>query len=226
MIQEALTDSTQHYLKAIYDLTVDGNPASTSALAKQLNVKPASVTGMLQRLAATKLPLLVYRKHRGVVLTAHGQRAALEFIRHHRLLETYLQQTLGYGWDEVHAEADRLEHAISEDFEKRIDSTLGRPVRDPHGEPIPTCDLSMPVMADTPLSKLRAGQSAALRRFRPSSPELLRYLDELGLLPGTSIEILDYSALDHNLRLRIHGKNEIITLGFEITHQIFVELFE
>jgi DtxR family Mn-dependent transcriptional regulator len=224
MIQEVLTDSNQHYLKAIYDLTVDGDPASTSSLAEQLNVKPASVTGMLQRLAATKPPLLVYRKHRGVVLTAHGQRAALEFIRHHRLLETYLQQTLGYSWDEVHAEADRLEHAISEDFERRIDSTLGSPARDPHGEPIPTRDLSMPVIADTPLSELRAGQSAALRRFRPNSPELLRHLDELGLLPGTRIEILDYSALDHNLRLRIHGQDEKITLGFEITHQIFVEV--
>jgi DtxR family Mn-dependent transcriptional regulator len=224
MIQNNLTDSIQDYLKAIYGLTIDGSPASTSALAEYLNVKPASVTGMLQRLAAAKTPLLTYRKHRGVVLTPEGQRAALEVIRHHRLLETYLQQTLGYTWDEVHDEADRLEHVISEDLEKRIDSTLGNPARDPHGEPIPTRDLSMPVTADTPLNDLRAGQSATLRRVRPSSPELLRYLDELGLLPGTRIEILDYSALDHNLRLRIHGKDETIVLGFEITSQIFVEV--
>jgi DtxR family Mn-dependent transcriptional regulator len=224
MIQNTLTDSIQDYLKAIYGLTIDGSPASTSALAEYLNVKPASVTGMLQRLAAAKTPLLTYRKHRGVVLTPEGQRAALEVIRHHRLLETYLQQTLGYTWDEVHDEADRLEHVISEDLEKRIDSTLGNPARDPHGEPIPTRDLSMPVTADTPLNDLRAGQSATLRRVRPISPELLRYLDELGLLPGTRIEILDYSALDHNLRLRIHGKDETIVLGFEITSQIFVEV--
>ena len=224
MIQNTLTDSIQDYLKAIYGLTIDGSPASTSALAEYLNVKPASVTGMLQRLAAAKTPLLTYRKHRGVVLTPEGQRAALEVIRHHRLLETYLQQTLGYTWDEVHDEADRLEHVISEDLEKRIDSTLGNPARDPHGEPIPTRDLSMPVTADTPLNDLRASQSATLRRVRPSSPELLRYLDELGLLPGTRIEILDYSALDHNLRLRIHGQDETIVLGFEITSQIFVEV--
>jgi len=139
-----LSISTQDYLKTIYDLTRAGKPAATTALASRLGIAPASVTGMLQHLAADRPALIDYRKHHGVTLTAAGERAALEVIRHHRLLETYLVEILGYTPDEVHEEACRLEHVISEQFEARIADLLGHPTRDPHGEPIPDANLILP----------------------------------------------------------------------------------
>src|SRR5690349_2391225 len=145
---EPLTQNIQDYLKAIYNLAKSDGSASTTALAARLGVAAPSVTGMIQKLASSTPPLVVYRKHQGVTLTPEGERAALEVIRHHRLIETYLVENLGYGWDEVHAEADRLEHAISENLEARIAAALGNPVRDPHGEPIPTVELVMPIDAD------------------------------------------------------------------------------
>jgi DtxR family Mn-dependent transcriptional regulator len=134
-MSEPLTQSIQDYLKHIYELSEDGRAASTNELAARLNIAPASVTGMLQKLAAAKPPLVVYKKHQGVTLTKAGARAALEVIRHHRLLETYLVNALGYAWDEVHEEACCLEHVISEDFETRIATALGNPTRDPHAAP-------------------------------------------------------------------------------------------
>lgn len=139
-----LSSTTQDYLKVIFDLTAGGEPASTTALAARLGVAPASVTGMIQRLATGRPALIRYRKHHGVTLTPSGERAALEIIRHHRLLETYLVEILGYAPDRVHEEACRLEHVISEQFEASIDTVLGHPTRDPHGEPIPTRDLRLP----------------------------------------------------------------------------------
>jgi Mn-dependent DtxR family transcriptional regulator len=136
-MEQSLTHSVQDYLKQIYELTEGGENASTTALAARLKVTPASVTGMVQKLSSAVPPLVEYQKHQGVTLTSDGTRAALEVIRHHRLLETWLVQTLGYAWDEVHEEAERLEHAISEDLERRIAAALGNPLRDPHGEPIP-----------------------------------------------------------------------------------------
>src|SRR3989337_802919 len=140
-MEQTLTISTQDYLKNIYELTESGESASTNALAQKLNIKPASVTGMVQKLASAKPALVEYQKHQGVTLTKEGKKAALEVIRHHRLLEAWLVQTLGYSWDEVHSEAERLEHVISEQFEARIATALGNPVRGPHGELIPTAEL-------------------------------------------------------------------------------------
>lgn len=125
----SLTDSIQDYLKVIYELTEDGEAASTTAIATRLHIAPASVTGMMQKLASTKPALVEYRKHQGVILTTAGKRAALEVIRHHRLIEAWLVQTLGYSWDEVHNEAEKLEHVISEEFEERIASAMGYPAR-------------------------------------------------------------------------------------------------
>src|SRR5919106_4413037 len=172
-MEQTLTISTQDYLKNIYELTESGESASTNALAKKLNIKPASVTGMVQKLASAKPALVEYQKHQGVRLTREGKRAALEVIRHHRLLEAWLVQTLGYSWDEVHEEAEHLEHVISEDFERRIAAAMGHPIRDPHGEPIPTADLKMPLDDSTPLSSLRPGQIAAIQRVKASDAELL-----------------------------------------------------
>lgn len=173
---EELTNSIQDYLKAIYDLTRHGAPASTNALASRLGVEPASVTGMMQKLAASHPALVEYKKHHGVKLTAAGRRAALEVIRHHRLLEAWLVKALGYSWTDVHLEAEKLEHVISEDFEERIAAALGNPVRDPHGEPIPSSDLIMPSDRSVPLESLEAGQRAVVRRVDAHDSALLRHL--------------------------------------------------
>jgi DtxR family Mn-dependent transcriptional regulator len=139
-MSESLTDSIQDYLKIIYELTVSGEAASTTALAERLGIAPGSVTGMLQKLSSVRPALVSYQKYQGVTLTDAGRRAALKVIRHHRLIEAWLVQSLGYAWDEVHNEAERLEHVISEDFEMRIAAALGHPQRDPHGEPIPSVE--------------------------------------------------------------------------------------
>src|SRR5512134_3051500 len=192
-MEQTLTISIQDYLKNIYELTENGESASTNALAKKLNISAPSVTGMVQKLASAKPALVEYQKHQGVTLTKEGKKAALEVIRHHRLLEAWLVQTLGYSWDEVHEEAERLEHVISEDFEQRIAAAMGHPVRDPHGELIPTADLKMPSDDLIPLAALRQGQTATIQRVQGSDAELLRYLNGLGLVPGTQIEVKDYS---------------------------------
>ena len=205
-MEQSLTISIQDYLKNIYELTENGEAASTNALARKLNISAPSVTGMVQRLASAKPPLVEYQKHQGVTLTREGKKAALEVIRHHRLLEAWLVQTLHYSWDEVHEEAERLEHVISEDFERRIAAAMGHPVRDPHGEPIPTADLKMPLDASMPLSALRPNQIAKIQRIKSPDPELLRYLEGLGLVPGAQIEVKDYSPFDHNLTVKVGRK--------------------
>jgi DtxR family Mn-dependent transcriptional regulator len=217
----ALTISIQDYLKNIYELTENGENATTNALAKKLNIKPASVTGMVQKLASSKPALVEYHKHQGVTLTREGRRAALEVIRHHRLLEAWLVRTLGYSWDEVHEEAERLEHVISEDFESRIAAAMGHPIRDPHGELIPTADLTMPEDESTPLSALRPKQTGTVQAVKSPETALLRHLEGLGLIPGAQIEVLDYSPFDHNLTIKVGRKSSV--LGFNITSRILIE---
>lgn len=219
---ETLTRSTQDYLKHIYELTETGQPASTNDLAHELNVKPASVTGMIQKLASEKPALVEYQKHQGVTLTSAGRKAALEVIRHHRLLETWLVQTLGYSWDEVHEEAERLEHVISEDFEHRIAAALGHPTRDPHGELIPTADLKMPNEHSKQLSALRPHASAKIKRVDAQDPDLLRHLESLGLTPGVQVEVTAFSEFDNNLTVKVGRKSNV--LGLNITTKIFVEI--
>ncbi len=221
---ELLTDSIQDYLKAIYDLTQSGEAASTNALAARLGVEPASVTGMVQKLAAARPPLVTYRKHHGVKLTAAGTRAALEVIRHHRLLETWLVKSLGYSWDEVHTEAERLEHVISEEFEERIAAALGYPARDPHGEPIPSSDLVMPSDGSVPLASLEKGQRGIVRRVHAHDLELLRHLEELKLIPGASVDVLEVHPFDQVMQLRVRGAKQAVVLGPPIPSRVFVEL--
>jgi DtxR family transcriptional regulator, Mn-dependent transcriptional regulator len=220
-MEHPLTVSTQDYLKHIYELTEGGGSASTNALSERLNVKPASVTNMVQKLASAKPALVEYQKHQGVTLTGQGKKAALEVIRHHRLLEAWLVQTLGYSWDEVHEEAERLEHVISEDFERRIAAAMGHPLRDPHGELIPTADLRMPADASTPLSALRPHQKAKIQSVRNADDNLLRYLESQGLVPGAQIEILAYSPFDHNLTVK-SGKSTNV-FGLNVTSKIYIE---
>jgi DtxR family transcriptional regulator, Mn-dependent transcriptional regulator len=220
MMAQELSISIQDYLKNIYELTENGESASTTALAKKLNVSAPSVTGMIQKLASADPALVEYQKHQGVTLTREGKKVALEVIRHHRLLEAWLVQTLGYSWDEVHEEAEKLEHVISEDFEGRIAAAMGHPGRDPHGELIPTADLKMPSDDSTPLSVLRPGQSAIVQSVKAADSDLLRYLSGLGLVPGTEIEVREYSPFDHNLTVKVGRK--IIVLGISITRKIHV----
>lgn len=220
-MKKKITISTQDYLKHIYELTENGESASTNALAQKMNISAPSVTGMIQKLASEKPALVEYQKHQGVTLTREGRKAALEVIRHHRLLEAWLVQTLGYSWDEVHEEAERLEHVISEDFERRIAAAMGNPTRDPHGEPIPSADLKMPADNTTPLSSLRPTQSAKIRRVDARDPDLLRHLDSLGFTPGTRIEIIEYSNFDNNLTIKVGKRVSIV--GLKITSKIFVE---
>jgi DtxR family Mn-dependent transcriptional regulator len=217
------TTSIQDYLKTIFELTRNAETASTTALAARLGIAPASVTGMVQKLAAANPPLVHYRKHQGVTLTANGERSALEVIRHHRLIETYLVQILGYGWDTVHEEACRLEHVISEEFEAKIAAALGNPQRDPHGELIPDAELHLPVDTSTSLSALRAGQSAIILRVRSDEPAFLRHIAEIGLLPGANLSIKSYSIFDQNLELQI-GYQATRVIGPAISNRIFVEI--
>ncbi len=224
MMRDHLTHAIEDYLKAIYDLTATHGRASTTQIAQVLDVTPASVTGMLKKLAATKPPLVEYRKHRGVILTPQGEKVALEIIRHHRLLELFLHETLGYPWDEVDAEADRLEHVISEEFEERIAQALGDPALDPHGDPIPTRDLRLPPHATTRLRDLKPGQQAVVERVRDTDPDLLRYLYDMGLVPGARLTILDFSPFDNNLTLQVEAQEERVVLGPRVSRQIFVEM--
>lgn len=223
-MRENLTRVVEDYLKTIYELTCSDKRATTNQIAQKMGVTPASVTNMIQKLAEANPPLLDYRKHHGVQLTPDGEKVALEIIRHHRLLEMFLHETLGYSWDEVHEEADRLEHVISEEMEERIAISLGNPQHDPHGDPIPSRDLQMPQSSGITLSLLRPPQKAQVKRVSDRDPDLLRYLSERGIEPAAEIEILDYSPFDNNLKVLVFGKNEPVVLGSIITSLIIVEI--
>ncbi len=223
-MRENITHAIEDYLKTIYELTRDEGRATTNQIAERMEVKPASVSGMIKRLVANEPPLVKYRKHHGVILTLAGEQVALEIIRHHRLLEMFLHETLGYSWDQVHDEADRLEHVISENFEEAIARSLGEPVRDPHGEPIPTRELHVPDETAISLSDLRSGQQATVQRVEDDDPDLLRYLQTVGLMPEVRLKVLDYSPFDGNLSLEITGGENPVVLGPRVTRQVYVEI--
>ncbi|MGH2773634.1 MAG: metal-dependent transcriptional regulator [Actinomycetota bacterium] len=178
-------NTIQDYLKTIYSIAESGRPATTSAIAERLGVSPATVTAMVKRLSASGE--LLYRRYRGVELTDKGLALALEVIRHHRLLEEYLHRQLGIPWDRVHEEAEVLEHAISEEVEDRMAAVLGHPTHDPHGDPIPPKSGPHRAVRHAALSELEG--PATVRRVSDRDPEALRYLEKLGLRPGTSITI-------------------------------------
>jgi DtxR family Mn-dependent transcriptional regulator len=201
-------DAIQDYAKEIYKLEIESGRATTSALAERLGVAPASVTGMLKRLAA--LRLVAYEPYRGVTLTPTGTRLALEVIRHHRLLERYLVDTLGLSLDLVHAEADRLEHALSEDLEAVIDESLGFPTHDPHGDPIPDAALRVAPTALKQLTQLRPGDAATIRRVPDGDAEVLRYLAELRLLPGEHVLLHTAAPFDGPLTVEVGGASHAI----------------
>lgn len=178
----------EDYLKAIFTLEGEGARATTQILAEAMDVAPASVTNMLKRLSEAEL--VAYAKYQGVELTDSGRRVAAEIVRHHRLLELYLTQALGFSWDEVHAEAERLEHFISEELEARIDAELGFPSHDPHGEPIPTLEGHLPRPEDHRLVDQPTGLRLEVVRVRDEDPGALRGLADAGIFPGVTVEVV------------------------------------
>lgn len=183
-----LSDALQDYLREIYKLQAEGPRVKTTTLARRMGVKPPSATAIVKKLAARGL--VDHQPYRGVRLTPHGEHLALEILRHHRLLELYLAQTLELGLDAVHAEADRLEHVLSETLEERIDEALGSPTEDPHGDPIPDSALRMLPPRTRRLTELRPGDRATVQRIPDGDGEVLRYLAELGLVPGRQVELI------------------------------------
>lgn len=200
-VKPKLSAAMEDYLKAIFQLQDEGEGASTVALAARLGVAAPSVTSMLKRLH--ELGLILHTPYRGVELTPAGHRVALEVVRHHRLLELYLTEFLDVPWDQVHREAERLEHVLSEDLEERIAAKLGQPTRDPHGDPIPSPSLSLSAPADVPLSSLEVGQQASVIRVPSRDPALLRYLGTLGLVPGTPVVLETATPFRDVLTLRV-----------------------
>jgi DtxR family Mn-dependent transcriptional regulator len=181
--------SVEDYLKAIYVLEHEERArVSTSAVADRLGVSAPAATTMLKKLASEGL--VRHERYRGVDLTAAGRRAAVEMIRHHRLIEQYLAQRLGVAIDEVHEEAEQLEHALSEELEARIDQDLGFPTHDPHGDPIPGADLTIAEAPMRSLAELEQGEQATVQRVPDRDRELLRYLSSIGILPGQTVKVL------------------------------------
>lgn len=200
------TEAVDDYLKAILELSgPDEQRVSSNALAGHLEIRAASVTGMLQKLASQRPSFVKYEKHHGVLLTEAGKRRALEVLRHHRLLERFLHDVLDFSWDEVHDEAERLEHYISERLEDRIAAKLGDPDVDPHGHVIPEKDGALPVREEVVLSKWPCGVPAVISSVSDRDPTALREMKRLGLTPGTGL-ILDPGARRASLLVRIGGK--------------------
>ena len=199
----------EDYLKTIYSLAEEESPVSTSRIAAARNVKPASVTGMLQRLE--QLQLVNYEKHYGVTLTETGHKIALEVIRHHRLIELYLIEALGFSWDEVHEQADILEHVISEKLEERIAAALGYPTFDPHGDPIPNKEGQIAQTDARPLISIPPTQPVRISRIlQDDNSERLRYLADLGLTPGAEIEVVAIDPLNGLITFRLNEEERVI----------------
>ena len=203
-----ITQAMEDYLKGAYRLRDEGGPVSTQRLAEELGISGPSVTNMVKRLH--EFGLLRHTRYHGVELTETGEKIALEVIRHHRLLELYLVESLGYPWDAVHDEAERLEHHVSEEMEARIDSALGFPSRDPHGDPIPSLSGTVTDLPTARLLDLPPGATATVARVSDRDPEQLRYLGQLGLYPGAAVTLLDRLPFDGPLRIRVADAEHLI----------------
>jgi DtxR family Mn-dependent transcriptional regulator len=217
-----LSSIGEDYLKAIYYLEEEAAPVATSALAERLGVAQPSVTDMLHKRAQNRPQLVNYKLRHGVTLTPAGKKIALEVIRHHRLIELYLTEELNYDWDEVHAEAERLEHVISEEFEDKIAERLGRPALDPHGDPIPAKDGSVAPSPHLTLGDLEAGQAAIVTRVRDDDPAVLRYLTELGISLRTRILVESRTPFDGLVQVTVGDRSHV--LSQTVTDRIFVEI--
>ncbi len=213
------SQAVEDYVKAIFKLQSAHEKVSTNDLARKLRATPAAASKMMKHLADLRLIELV--PYQGARLTDAGEKVALEIIRHHRLLEVYLHQALGYGWDEVDAEAEKLEHHISEEFEARIDALLDYPVVDPHGDPIPRRDGTMPPAPGKPLHDFNTGDRLVIRRVNDSDPDVLRYLAKLGMRLQVELEVTDKQPFNGPLAVRV-GESEH-AIGRELAGHVFVE---
>jgi DtxR family Mn-dependent transcriptional regulator len=210
--QESLTRSVEDYLKVIYQLSRNGQPATTSDIAQHLDLTAPSVSGMIKRLSEQRL--LEHVPYKGVALTAEGRRAALRMLRRHRLIEAYLVAFLGYAWDTVHEEAERLEHAVSDALIERMAAALDNPRYDPHGDPIPDADLSISELVYTPLCEIPPGELAEVRRVDTSQAERLRYIASFGLMPGTVVRVIDRQPFQGPITIEVGERRHVI--GHEI----------
>ena len=216
---QKLSSAIEDYLKAIYVLQQQGAQVGTVQLAEHLSVKPASVSGMLKKLS--ELHLVDHTPYYGVVLTPAGEKIALETLRHHRLIELYLVEALGYTWDEVHEDAETLEHVISEKLEARIAERLGHPTHDPHGDPIPSLDGSLPPQNSLSLASLPAGASGTILSVMVQAADRLRYLASLGLVLGASVTVLTREPFDGPLTVEVGDTRQVLDARLAAT--IFVE---
>jgi len=231
------TKAVEDFLKQVYLLEQQIAPVPTTLLAEALNIAAPSVTDMIKRLSGAaddkekkegKKPeaippqLLIYTPYQGVQLTDLGKRIALEMVRHHRLLELYLTQKLGYAWDEVHEEADRLEHHISERLEARIDDALGNPQIDPHGDPIPALDGTISTQTLILLSDMSLSRPCEVSRIIDQTPEVLRYFADLGLVIGVAVTLHERAPLNDTLRIQIGGGDERVTISTQVARKVLV----
>lgn len=198
-----ISDAVGDYLKAIHALSRAG-PASTNAIAQALGFTPASVSGMLGKLA--EAGLVEHRRYRGATLTAQGRREAMRLIRRHRLVETFMIARLGYGWEEVHEEAEAIEHAISDRFAERLAELLDHPTHDPHGDPIPRPDGSLPETPNVALTELESGATLQVARLLTQDAGVLSRLEELGVQPGAKLHVQDAEPEGETVHVRIGGR--------------------
>jgi DtxR family Mn-dependent transcriptional regulator len=213
------TPAVEDYLKAIYKASPGEGAASTSVVAETLGVSAASVSGMLRRLAGQGL--IEYERYHGARLTREGRAAALRTIRRHRILEAFLVEVLGYSWDSVHEEAERLEHAASDELVDRMAAALGDPAEDPHGAPIPESGVEFSEHRWPALSDLDVGERGVVRRVADESPEALRYLGELELRPGARVRVVDRAPLGGPITVRVGGEERV--LGREMCDSVRVQ---
>lgn len=213
-----ISAAMQDYLKAIYRLQQGEDRVTTLNLAAELGLSGPSVTNMIKRLA--DLSFVQHNRYHGVRLTPSGERVALEVVRHHRLLELYLAEAMGFDWDKVHEEAERLEHHVSSEFESRMDELLGHPEFDPHGDPIPSRRGDLPPTSWVLLSELPAGSRAILRRVSDRDSEHLRHLAEINLLPGALVEVTDQGNADETFSIRVANRRHAIPIHLAASMQV------
>ncbi len=219
---EIFSEAIEDFLKAVYLLQQEQDRVQTSALAEALNITAPSTTEMAKKLA--KANLVVHEPYRGIRLTAAGERVALEIVRNHRLLELFLVRALGYTWDEVHEEAERLEHAVSERLIHRIAEYLGNPRYDPHGDPIPGPEGELTRRELTPLSQWPQGEKGVVARLRDQAPEMLRYLAEKGLVIGAEVEVIKADPFDGPLALLVEETRQVI--GANVAQYVLVSALD
>ncbi|AOY73857.1 metal-dependent transcriptional regulator (plasmid) [Arthrobacter sp. TES] len=221
MLVTDLSTSAQDYLKVIWTATEwSPTPITVSAIAERLGVRPPTVSDGIKKLVAQDL--VTHAPYGSIELTTEGRKHAVAMVRRHRLLETFLVQVLGYGWDEVHEEAEILEHAVSDKLIERIDHRLGHPARDPHGDPIPSPEGQQYQPVGTQLSAAAAGSTVTVTRISDADPELLRYFTELGLAPDAQLSIQEHRRFADLTTIRLRGQEQNIDLGAAASEAIWV----